>query len=361
VDDSAFMRSTIARLLIADPTFAVAGYAVDGQEAVDRTLELQPDVITMDVEMPRMDGLQAVHAIMAQRPTPIVMVSVYTTQGAATTIEALAKGAVDFVAKPERGPADDLDGVREELKQKLLHAARANPRVLRGAALGRAGEQPATGHVQERGGRPPGLQAGPVFASEPPARPRLASKVIVIGASTGGPAALTFLLPSLPPDLAAGVLVVQHMPAGFTKALADRLNAVSRLEVREAQSGEPVVEGAVLIAQGSYHMLVDSSRKIGLSMAPPVHSVRPSVDVLMSSVAAVYGRSAVGVVLTGMGHDGTAGAAEIKAAGGRVIVQDAASSVIAGMPESVIKSGTADAVVPLHDMPWRIQRAVGLR
>ncbi len=342
MDDSAFLRSTIARLLIADPTFAVAGYAADGQEAVDRTLELQPDVITMDVEMPRMDGLQAVQAIMAQRPTPIVMLSVYTRQGAATTIEALAKGAVDFVSKPQRGPADDLDGVREELKQKLLHAARANPRVLGAAALSAQDAPPNEPRV-----------SGPA--------PRLASKVVVIGASTGGPAALTFLLPSLPANLGAGVLIVQHMPAGFTKALADRLNAVSQMEVREAQAGEPVIEGAVLIAPGSYHMLVGSSRKIGLSLDPPVHSVRPSVDVLMSSVAAVYGRSAVGVVLTGMGHDGTAGAAEIKAAGGQVIVQDAASSVIAGMPESVIQSGTADAVVPLHDMPWRIQRALGLR
>ncbi len=232
--------------------------------------------------------------------------------------------------------------MREELKQKLLHAARANPRVLGAAALSAQDAPPNEPRV-----------SGPA--------PRLASKVVVIGASTGGPAALTFLLPSLPANLGAGVLIVQHMPAGFTKALADRLNAVSQMEVREAQAGEPVIEGAVLIAPGSYHMLVGSSRKIGLSLDPPVHSVRPSVDVLMSSVAAVYGRSAVGVVLTGMGHDGTAGAAEIKAAGGQVIVQDAASSVIAGMPESVIQSGTADAVVPLHDMPWRIQRALGLR
>ncbi len=346
VDDSAFMRSTIARLLEGDPEFQVVGNASDGLEAIEKVEQLGPDVVTMDVEMPRMTGIEALDVIMHRVPTPVVMLSVFTTSGATTTIDALAKGAIDFVTKPSRGPWGDVDSVTDELKEKLRRAASISPMRLH---LARASVP-----------SPPLVEAMEAPPASPPREKRRSRKVVVIATSTGGPAALTQLIPSLPGDLPAGVLVVQHMPAGFTRALADRLDGISQLSVREARAGEPVQDGTALIAPGNFHMVVDSSRNIELNLDPPVHSVRPAADVLLSSVARAYGGSTVAVVLTGMGHDGAAGATEIKQAGGHVIVQDEPTSVIYGMAASVVEAGSADVIAPLPHIAVRIVQACGL-
>ncbi|HVA25949.1 MAG TPA: chemotaxis response regulator protein-glutamate methylesterase [Chloroflexota bacterium] len=315
----------------------------DGAEAVEKVAQLRPDVVTMDVEMPRMNGIEAVEAIMRQTPTPVVMLSGVTLRGAAVTIEALAKGAIDFVTKPTGGSEADLATLRDELKDKLRRAARLSSARLAAARL-------ASG--------PPPAPVGARPAFRPLGLAQRARKVVAIGASTGGPAALTQLLPQLPGDMAAGVLVVQHMPAGFTKALADRLNGLSQLTVREAVAGELVQNGTALVAPGDFHMAVDGSGHVVLNQSPPVHSVRPAADVLLASVAKTYGRLALGVVLTGMGHDGAAGATDVKRAGGQVIVQDEASSVVYGMAASVVEAGSADAIVPLTHIASRIVQAL---
>ncbi len=307
VDDSAFMRHAIERLLAKVPGIEVVGAAADGVEAVQKVLELRPDVITMDVEMPRMDGVTAVGEIMKTVPTPIVMVSTMTTAGAETTMRALEAGAVDFIAKPSHLSAQ-ITNVADELTA-AIHRAR-NARVSR---------------------RRPQPQAA--FVKTGSATSAISSAAIaVIGCSTGGPPALTEVVPHLPADMPAGVVVVQHMPAGFTGALARRLDQLSPLHVKEAAEGDVVAAGQVLIAPGDYHTVIGRDRRIRLNQAPQVHGVRPSVDVTLESVAEVYGSRATVAILTGMGRDGADGCVRVEGAGGRIIVQDEATSVVYGMP-----------------------------
>jgi two-component system chemotaxis response regulator CheB len=350
-EDSAFMRMMIGRVLREDPEFEVIGYAADGVEAVDKVAELKPQVVTMDVEMPRMNGIEAADRIMQRNPTPIVMLSSMTHRGAAVTIEALAKGAVDFIAKPGGGAGGDLNSVAAELKDKLRRAAGLNRFRLAAARVPPARPAPAAGAASQAS-----AQHSALSTQHAPRRP--SRRVVAIGTSTGGPAALTQLMAQLPGDLGAGVLIVQHMPAGFTKALAERLDGLSPLAIREAAQGDAVENGLALIAPGDFHMLVEPSGRVALTKDPPLHSVRPAADVLMSSVARVYGRSSLGVVLTGMGHDGAAGATDIKSAGGQVIVQDQATSVVYGMASSVVQAGSADAILPLSQIAKSIVRTL---
>lgn len=346
VDDSAFMRSMIGKMLRENGQFEVVGYAADGAEAIEKVEQLKPEVVTMDVEMPRMNGIEAVDTIMQRTPTPIVMLSSVTLRGAAVTIEALSKGAIDFVPKPSGGTGE-LAAVQRELTDKLQRAARLNKFRLAAARVPAAAAPSAAPAPT-----PPPKQPAPSTR-------RLSRRVVAIGTSTGGPAALTQLVPQLPADIPAGVLIVQHMPPGFTKALADRLDGLSPIVVREAAAGDAVEDGVALIAPGDFHMVVDRSGKVALTKDPPVHSVRPAADLLLSSAADTYGRSTVGVVLTGMGHDGAAGATAIKQAGGRVLVQNEATSVVYGMAASVVRAGSADAVLPLTQIAESIIRAVG--
>ncbi len=311
VDDSIFMRRSIERLLTAIPGITVVGTAADGIDAVRLALALRPDVITMDVEMPRMDGVQAVSEIMQSVPTPIVMVSTLTSAGAETTLRALDAGAVEFIAKPS-GLSHELANVGERLAQAVLRASVA--KVYRRRVL------TPIPHSPDR------LRPVRTLSNIPSAH------VLVIGSSTGGPPALTEVVPRLPADLSAGVLVVQHMPAGFTAALARRLDALSALVVSEASEGDPVVAGRVLVAPGDFHMRVGRDRRVHLDQAPSIHGVRPSVDITLDSVTTVYGRRASVAILTGMGKDGAEGAARLEQAGGTVITQDEATSVIYGMP-----------------------------
>lgn len=310
-DDSAFMRRAIERLLAEDEGITIVGFATDGIEAVHRTLELRPDVITMDVEMPRLDGVGAVREVMRVLPTPILVLSTKTTSGAAATIEALEAGAVDCLAKS--GPlSEDLSGLGTRLRRAVRAASTVKVRRRRVDVPPKERQRAQTEPRSGRGN---------------PAR-----HILVVGASTGGPPALARLVPGFPRDLQAAVLVVQHMPAGFTAALARRLDGISELGVAEVEDGEMLMEGRVYVAPGGIHTVVDGHGRLRLNGGPPLHGVRPSIDVTLDSVTGAFGSRAAVAILTGMGRDGAAGAARLEAAGGRVFVQDADSSLIRGMP-----------------------------
>ncbi|HHW13652.1 MAG TPA: chemotaxis response regulator protein-glutamate methylesterase [Firmicutes bacterium] len=334
VDDSAFFRRLIGEVLSRDPGLRVAGVARDGLDAVEKTKSLRPDVVTLDVNMPELNGLEALRRIMREAPTPVVMLSSLTTEGAEETIQALQEGAVDFLCKPALAQAGGA--WQEELVAKVKVAARAN--------LGRP----------ETPGRPARL------AKQAPAGGRRATggRIVAIGTSTGGPKALQEVIPRLPAGLPVGVLVVQHMPAGFTRTLAQRLDAASPLRVKEAEQGEAVQPGTVYIAPGDYHLRVNPRGELQLGQDPPIASLRPSVDALFESVAEVYGAGTVAAVLTGMGSDGTRGAGLIKRAGGWVVAEDQSTCVVYGMPRSVIEEGYADRVVPLPEIAGELVKAV---
>jgi len=330
-DDSMFMRATIARTLKATGLFDVVGQARDGEEALAKVVELAPDVVSMDFNMPGWSGARTVREIMAQRPTPIVMFSAHTQKGARETFEALAAGAIDFVTKPSGEVSTDLGKIADELVEKLVAAASARLRTA------------TTTPVPAR--RPAG--AIPLSATTlPGGLPRLC----VIAVSTGGPSALSRLIPALPGDFRYAVIVVQHMPPYFTAALAERLDAASQLTVREARTGDRPMPGLCLIAPGDHHVELDDLGRVVLGDGPPVNGCRPAADVTMTSAARVYGRRAVGVVMTGMGKDGAAGIRAIKAAEGKTLAQDEASSVIFGMPRAAIATGAIDDVVGLDDL-----------
>ncbi len=336
VDDSPFMRRAIERLLEGVPGAVVVGQATDGMDAVRKATSLRPDVITMDVEMPRMNGLAAVSEIMSTIPTPIVMLSTLTTDGADTTLRALEAGAVEIVAKPS-GLSNDLANVGEKLAEAVVRASHA--RVSRRVA------PILTLPVPPR----PLLPGGPVA---------VAHHVVVVGSSTGGPPALTAVVPRLPANLPAGIIVVQHMPPGFTSALSKRLDSLSSLEVAEAKDGDLIATGKVLIAPGDFHLLVGPDRRVRLDRGPTVHGVRPSVDITLQSVAAVFGRRSSVAILTGMGRDGADGAVAVERAGGSIITQDEATSVVFGMPR-VAHERTQHAIqAPLDRIADLLTRSV---
>ncbi len=343
VDDSSFMRSAISRTLTASGQFEVVGQAKDGRDAVKRVAELSPDVVSMDFNMPGMNGVEAIREIMAAKPTPIVMFSAHTAEGAQETLDALAAGAVDFLTKPAGEVSADLSKVQEELKRKLTAAASARmlaarPARPRAAPIGKAA--------------PPSGSRG--VAVTPTATSVLA-RLCVIGISTGGPAALSRILPDFPSDTRFGIVVVQHMPAHFTRALADRLDGMCALSVREAEAGDRPRPGLALIAPGDRHLEFDAKGAIVLTDGPPVHGCRPAVDLAMLSAARVYRQRTIGVVMTGMGKDGAAGALAIRAAEGRTFAQDEATSAIFGMPRAAIDAGAIEEVVPLDGIPARLR------
>lgn len=338
VDDSLFMRAAIARALAGGP-FDVVGQAKDGHDALAQIARLGPDVVTMDFNMPGMTGADAVRLIMQQRPTPVVMFSAHTRQGAKETFDALAAGAVDFLTKPNGEVSVDLSRIADELSRKLIAASQARPRPT-AAPPGLRASDSLTGL------RASASSSWPAISTSPGALPRLC----VIGISTGGPAALSELVPALPPDLRLAVVVVQHMPAHFTGALAERLDAVSRIAVHEAQAGDRPLAGTVLIAPGDRHLEFDDRGAIVLTDGPHVNGCRPAADVTMISAARVYGRRALAVVMTGMGKDGAAGALAIKRADGKTLAQDQATSVIYGMPKAAIDAGAIDEVAALPDI-----------
>ncbi|MBA3452954.1 MAG: chemotaxis response regulator protein-glutamate methylesterase [Deltaproteobacteria bacterium] len=340
VDDSLFMRAAIAKTLASGP-FEVVGQAKDGKEALALITQLKPDVITMDFNMPGMNGAETVRAVMQQQPTPVVMFSAHTKQGAKETFDALAAGAVDFVTKPAGEVSTDLSKIAEELARKLLAASHARPRAAPAA------EPPTRASGQFLAARTmPGLGVGVGGTPLPGATPRLC----VIGISTGGPAALSEVIPALPSDLKLAIVVVQHMPAGFTQAFAERLDSLSKVSVREAQHGDKPLAGSVLIAPGDKHLEFDERGHVTLTDGPMVNGCRPAADVTMTSAAKVYGRRAIAVVMTGMGKDGAAGALAIKRADGKTMAQDQTTSVIYGMPKAAVDAGAINEVAALGDI-----------
>jgi two-component system chemotaxis response regulator CheB len=330
VDDSALMRHLVSRALAAAPEgIEVLGTAPDGRTALQAIRDLRPDVVTLDVEMPGLDGLATLRAIMAETPTPVVMFSSLTTAHAAVTLEALAAGAVDFVAKPAGGAAS-LDAVVRDLASKVAVAATVR-------VLGRRHPTPAAWAAG--GGRAAGYG------------------LAVIGCSTGGPQALRQLLPALPRDMPP-LLVVQHMPPGFTAALAERLDRESALTVREAAEHDRPEPGVALVAPGGRHLILRRDGSLTCPAGPPEHGVCPAVDATLRSVVDARGGDVVVAILTGMGVDGTDGARRVRAAGGYVLCESEETCVVYGMPRSVQEAGLAQRQVPLHEMPGALVSAI---
>jgi two-component system, chemotaxis family, protein-glutamate methylesterase/glutaminase len=346
VEDSAYMRYVISEILTSAPDIEVIDKARDGIDALERLAKDVPDVITLDIQMPRMDGLTFLAEMRKNYRIPTVMLSSLSYEGASDTIRALELGAVDFVAKPSGMTALTLDDVREALLEKVRMAATIKPVVMQ--AAGAPHEEPGPtaeeGLAQTAAAAIPERRHKHVFL---PDKIITLKKVVVIGCSTGGPRALTEIVPLFPEDFSACVIVVQHMPPRFTASLAERLNAVSGIRVAEAKNGDKVVPGVVYIAPGDYHILVGRGDTIYLNQDPPRHGVRPSVDVIMKSAAAMYGKKCVGVILTGMGSDGRDGIVDIKKAGGTVFAEHESTCVVYGMPRAAIETGSVDRVIVL--------------
>jgi two-component system chemotaxis response regulator CheB len=333
IDDSAFVRQALQRMLADDPELEVVGLAQDGKQGVEKVLELKPDVVTLDVQMPRMGGLEALERIMAEHPVPVLLLSSLTRQGADVTLRGLELGALDFVDKSSVGSMSLLT-LGEELRAKLKAIARVPASRLSARA-----REPLAG----------------------PAVGKAGVEAVVIATSTGGPPALQAIIPRLPATLQAAVLIVQHMPMGFTRSLAERLALRSALPVREAQEGEPVNRGQVLIAPAGLHMKLrrrGEKVKVWLDEEPKSALHRPSADVLMASAAKVYGARTLGVILTGMGSDGVLGLRAIREAGGPALAESEETCVIYGMPKAALEAGVVDKSVPLHRIADEILHAV---
>lgn len=343
VDDSAFMRKAISMMLESDPNITVCGMARDGAEAVEKVAELKPDLITMDIEMPRMNGLDALSSIMKENPTPVIMVSSLTTEGAKATLEAFDKGAIDFIPKQLSYVSLDIVKIKENLieKVKYIHSRRRTlmaQYALRKRRVERVEEKPAVA-------RPVAPTTGRLI--------RRGINIVAIGVSTGGPPALQAIIPKIPRNFPSGLLVVQHMPPMFTKSLAARLDGMSQVKVKEAEHGEPIVAGCVYIAPGDKHLKVrkwGGNADIKLDDEPANSLHKPSVDVMMTSVAETYGGASLGVILTGMGSDGSNGISHMKQQGAKVIAQNEQSCVVYGMPRAIIDRGLADKVSALENI-----------
>ena len=371
-DDSAFMRKVLSDLFKSQSDFEVVGTAVNGQDAIEKVKKFQPDVLTLDVIMPVMDGLNALAVIMEQCPLPVVMVSSTTQKGTNETIRALALGAVDFVSKAG-GAISKIDTIKDEILAKCRLAAKTHAR--RNFAVSKplvykpsANTESTNRRVEVR--RRTGLVLGqkPTINRTPsttaPVRkiiPGTGKKLVVIGTSTGGPQALQTVITRLPGNLPCGVVVVQHMPAGFTKSLAERLNSISSIAVKEAEHDEIIRPGQVYIAPGDYHLRIvpagGGERKIALSQEPRVGNLRPTVNYMFDS-ASQFGRDLISVIMTGMGSDGCEGMKKVKATGGYSIAQDENSCVVYGMPKAVVDAGLADEIRPLDKIAEAIVDAV---
>jgi len=332
VDDSAVMRKLLTAVLSRDPEVEVVATAVDGVVALRKLARFRPDVVTLDLEMPRMDGLEVLREMVAQSETPVVVVSAHTPRDAALTATALSMGAVDVVAKPRNA----LSGGIDVMGQELLGKVRA---------------------VAGRRWRRPNLQRLPALPVTRETAAVQARRVVAIAASTGGPAALAYILPRLPADLPAAVLVVQHMPEGFTEMLAQRLNQSCAMAVHEARDGDPLRHGRVLVARGGRHLRVRNTPQGPIALVghgPVVSGHRPSADIMFHSVAGEFGERAVGVILTGMGDDGATGMKALHDGLGHTLAQDEESSVVFGMPRAAILRGAVDEVLSLERIPEAI-------
>jgi two-component system, chemotaxis family, protein-glutamate methylesterase/glutaminase len=341
-DDSAFMRTALTRMIESDASLHVVGTAQTGLEALDKITQLQPDVVTLDIEMPGLNGLETLKRVMRDSPRPVVMVSSLTQEGANTTLEALALGAFDYVPKQLSYVSLDIVKVRDDLVNKIKAAARSRPH--------------ARAQMRRTESRSAPIAATPYLG---------VPSIVAIGTSTGGPKALQEILPSLPQDLAVGVLVVQHMPPGFTGPFAKRLNSLCQVTVQEAEAGMRVERGHVYIAPAGKHMTVrrrvSSEVFLQISTTPENTLHIPSVDVMMLSVAETFRSLAMGVIMTGMGADGALGMKAIFQEGGLTVGQDEATCAVYGMPRSCAEMGILKRVVPLAEIPRQILSALANR
>jgi len=320
VEDSAFMRKVLSEILNEDPEIKVVDQAINGLEGVKKAFLLKPDVITMDVEMPNMDGIEAVKKIMKINPTPIIMVSAYTKKGAQKTIETLIAGAVDFVEKPGGPISLNIRDMKEEIIKKVKIASKANLKTA--------------------------IKRKQISLK----KKKMSDSLVIIAASTGGPKIITSIFKKLPRDFPAPIVVVQHMPGTFTKAFAKRLDEHSPLSVMEGKEGIFLNKGKAFIAPGDFHLEFDNDRKIKLNKKPALHGVRPSADITMNSASENFDGNLIGVVLSGMGKDGSIGVRNISKRGGFIIAQDKDTSVVYGMPKSAIESGCVDLVLPSNEI-----------
>jgi two-component system, chemotaxis family, protein-glutamate methylesterase/glutaminase len=338
VDDSAFMRFSISQHLNENPDIQVVGSASDGKEALRLIPQLQPDVITLDVEMPHMDGLTTLRQIMKSFPRPVIMFSSLTKEGASETIQALMLGAVDFIAKPDNRL--DIRQVMDDMAAKILSSAKAKVKPV-------LFQQPVSSSAQIASG-----------IEKPVSTYLKKTPIVFIGSSTGGPGALNDIVPALPANFPSPVIIVQHMPAGFTRSLSERLNAISPLKVKEAEPGDRLLVGQVLVAPGGFHMTFDENDRVALNQKPTVHGVRPAVDVTLTSLVQRFGKTIVAVILTGMGSDGTNSASLLHSEGGYVIAEHESTCVVWGMPRSVAEAGAANAILPRPQISKAIERAI---
>lgn len=346
VDDSAFMRKVIADIINSDPELEVIDKARDGNEAFIKVKELKPDVVTMDVEMPGLDGISALEKIMRENPVPVVMLSSVTKSGAEQTLRALQLGAVDFVTKPSGQISLDINKVKEDIVRKIKIAAGTKKNLAKLNNIIQVKKQNVL----------------PYYKDKLTDYNKILNKLVVIGTSTGGPKALHQVIPRLPSNIDAGILVVQHMPPGFTKSLAERLDAISEIRVKEAEDGEKIIPGCAYIAPGDHHLcvrtkntsfgkelLISTDRSI-----PPKGGLRPAVDVTLESVANNYWGHIITVIMTGMGHDGASGLVLVKEKGAKIIAEHESTCIVYGMPKAAIETGKVDKVAPLYEISEEI-------
>ncbi len=359
VDDSTFMRKVLETIFNADEFLQVVGHARDGREAIALSESLKPDVITMDLNMPHMDGLEATAHIMTTNPRPIVVVSSETKDGATSTLKALELGAIEFVTKPSAGVDLDMQSIREDLVRKVRMAAKV--RVVRtasrvGSSLNSGAQRPANGNgasAASTGVQRPITPRAVVMPAE------LRFPVVVLAASTGGPATIMRMAPGFTREFPGAVFLVQHMPAAFTTQYAAQLAEFTSIRVKEAENNEGVEAGTIYICPGGQHLRVTPTGRVQLDATTGrIEGYLPNIDVTMESIAGFAGSMSIAAVLTGMGSDGARGARAIKAAGGYVLAQDEATSVIFGMPSEAIKTGTVDEVLGIDDIYPAIERRV---
>ncbi|SBV92884.1 fused chemotaxis regulator; protein-glutamate methylesterase in two-component regulatory system with CheA [uncultured delta proteobacterium] len=372
VDDSAFMRKAIEIILTKDPEITVVGQAGDGKEALEAIDKFDPDVVTMDVEMPRMDGITAVREIMARKPKPVLMISSVTTEGAETTLRALDAGAMDFISKPASRVSLDMVLLEREIQEKVKAVSKRRPpyRPKPRAAAPSASAAPARPAVDP--GARYGLLTRPSAAAPSPGQVVAAQVVqkpvgrpvrdlVSIGVSTGGPPAVQKVLSALPADFPVPILIAQHMPAAFTPPFANRLNNACEITVKEAVSGEKLLPGVAYVAPGGRHIYMEaklSNMTVIVTDNPKEALYKPSANVLHESVGKALGRRALGVQLTGMGSDGLEGIRVLKEKGGRALAQSDATCVVYGMPKAIVDAGLADEVVDIDDMALAIMNSL---
>ena len=385
VDDSPFMRLTLQKILNQDPEIKVLDSARDGREGIEKLQALRPQVVTMDVEMPVIDGLQALDEIMRWQPTPVIILSAVTTEGAQATLKALDTGAFDVVAKPSGGPGADLQVLARDLIAKVKAAAQVDPsRLGKKGMISRTKTQPATRPIASTGTlstHTSGIRSGTAsslgntalasgsaktrFAESQGVLPKHPIEIVAIGTSTGGPSALQNVLPQLPADFPVPVLVAQHMPPGFTGPLAQRLNGLCPLNVREGVHGEILKAGTIYFAPAGKQLQVQrrgSQLLLHIGEDSPIPTLyHPSVDVMFLSLAKEIGKGALGVVMTGMGNDGLKGMREIKALEGFAIAEAEGTCVVYGMPRAIVDAGLADRVIPLGEIGRNIVECVQRR